>query len=391
MALKIRVYFVVLACVLQYIGIEAQSSKSVPLPTGGESCNVINLHCGAGQSQPNEGELERNPGSPGKRGPTGPAGLAGSKGDQGMKGVKGETGPEVNVTKLQTKIMKMLGAKSCKELNEIHGMTEPGYYLIRSEGRNQPNYVYCDFRVYEGVTNCNGLLERGVRFKSDEIANFLTRRNQAAAIEEISCSNIFTTCHELRQRNTTITSGFYTLHSPTNHQNTFRAYCEFTRGKAITEVRHAQMEEIQSTQSSCSRNKGCYSWIPRYNLNREQIIGIIKQSSECRQFIKARCVETFLLRSGYAWWVSRDGERMNYWGGATSRRDEYCACGETGTCINNSYKCNCDTNSATQGTDEGYLTDKTKLPVKELRFGDLDDSIEFIWHTLGKLECWGEA
>ncbi|XP_077976168.1 contactin-associated protein 1-like [Styela clava] len=269
----------------------------------------------------------------------------------GMKGVKGETGPEVNVTKLQTKIMKMLGAKGCEELKEVHGLTEPGYYLIRSEGSNLPSYVYCDFRVYEG--------------------------------------NVSTTCHELRQRNTTITSGFYTLISLID-LTTFKVYCDFSSGKAITEIRHAEMEEIKSTQNICG-DMGCYSWIPRYNLNREQIIGIIEQSRECRQFIKARCVQTLFLYWGYAWGVSRDGERMRYWGGSTSRRDDYCACGETGTCINNKYKCNCDAGSGTQGTDEGYLTDKTKLPVKELRFGDLNQSNEFVWHTLGKLECWGEA
>jgi len=29
-------------------------------------------------------------------------------------------------------------------------------------------------------------------------------------------------------------------------------------------------------------------------------------------------------------WISRDGVKMKYWGGVVSRKDFYCACGETG-------------------------------------------------------------
>ena len=41
--------------------------------------------------------------------------------------------------------------------------------------------------------------------------------------------------------------------------------------------------------------------------------------------------------------------------------------------------------------DEGYLRDKSKLPVEELHFGDTLASHELGWHTLGKLECSGEG
>ena len=33
------------------------------------------------------------------------------------------------------------------------------------------------------------------------------------------------------------------------------------------------------------------------------------------------------------------------------------------------------------------LSDKTKLPVKQLRFGDIDQQVGY--HTLGKLKCYG--
>ena len=40
--------------------------------------------------------------------------------------------------------------------------------------------------------------------------------------------------------------------------------------------------------------------------------------------------------------------------------------------------------------DSGLLTDKTHLPVKQLRFGDISGS-EQGYHTLGKLKCYGIA
>ena len=39
--------------------------------------------------------------------------------------------------------------------------------------------------------------------------------------------------------------------------------------------------------------------------------------------------------------------------------------------------------------DSGLLTDKTKLPVKQLRFGDVDNNNNVGYHTLGKLKCYG--
>lgn len=54
-------------------------------------------------------------------------------------------------------------------------------------------------------------------------------------------------------------------------------------------------------------------------------------------------------------------------------------------------KCNCDINSSPLTRDNGYLTDKSKLPVLEMRFGDMGDASEKGWHTLGKLECIGEG
>ena len=55
--------------------------------------------------------------------------------------------------------------------------------------------------------------------------------------------------------------------------------------------------------------------------------------------------------------------------------------------------CNCDRNDQVWREDSGLLTEKTKLPVKQLRFGDTGDSKtgERGYHTLGKLKCYGTA
>ena len=79
---------------------------------------------------------------------------------------------------------------------------------------------------------------------------------------------------------------------------------------------------------------------------------------------------------------------MRYWGGASANGK--CACGMTNSCADPSYGCNCDKDDDyVWREDSGLLTDKTKLPVKQLRFGDLDNSGQVGYHTLGKLMCYG--
>ena len=65
-----------------------------------------------------------------------------------------------------------------------------------------------------------------------------------------------------------------------------------------------------------------------------------------------------------------------------------CACRMTKLCARD-YDCNCDANDDPMREDSGFLTDKTTLPVTELRFGDTGSSIEYGYHILGKLKCWG--
>ena len=138
---------------------------------------------------------------------------------------------------------------------------------------------------------------------------------------------------------------------------------------------------------------GSYSRKVKYNISIEQVVTIIERSQKCEQFIRYECNMAGLwFHEPFSWWVSRDGAKMAYWGGAPPGSSN-CKCGITNSCRVSSRRCNCDSDYNIWTEDSGYLTDKDTLPVTELRFGDtgyyhygLD---EMGYHTLGALRCWG--
>ena len=85
--------------------------------------------------------------------------------------------------------------------------------------------------------------------------------------------------------------------------------------------------------------------------------------------------------------MSRDGEKMTYWSGATYVNR--CACGMNNSCADPQHFCNCDKNDHNWREDSGLLTNKSHLPVSQLRFGDIGESNEEGYHPLGKLKCYG--
>ncbi|XP_078491785.1 EGF and laminin G domain-containing protein-like [Ciona intestinalis] len=165
----------------------------------------------------------------------------------------------------------------------------------------------------------------------------------------------------------------------------FAAYCSFNGSNRYTRIGHDAESEIQVT--SCETPL-CYKRNIAYEVPMPQILSLITVSRHCRQFVKYRCRASILNSAGtrYAGWKSPDGVNRHNWGGTS--RTGWCACGETGTCLDRSHKCNCDENSAATA-DEGYLTNKALLPVTAVMFGDAGDPGEAGWHTVGPLECWG--
>ena len=58
----------------------------------------------------------------------------------------------------------------------------------------------------------------------------------------------------------------------------------------------------------------------------------------------------------------------------------------TDSCADPNYGCNCD---ADDQVWRNLLTDKTKLPVKQLRFDETWNSSDDGYDTQGKLKCYG--
>ena len=173
----------------------------------------------------------------------------------------------------------------------------------------------------------------------------------------------------------------------------FSVYCDMSDkgGVGVTVISHDSESRTHVANIPGCGGAGCYRKDVTYTgVSTGQLAALTRVSQNCEQFIKFECNnDVVFIANGYAWWVSRDGTRMNYWGGATGYNN-MCACGVTNSCSNGK-KCNCDNHGNGWRADSGLLTDKPALPVTQIRLGDLDDSNEEGYHTLGKLKCYGQA
>ena len=169
----------------------------------------------------------------------------------------------------------------------------------------------------------------------------------------------------------------------------FTVYCDMSdkNGVGVTVVSH---DSESRTLVDGYEGHGSYSRSIHYSgASLSQLASLTDVFLHCEQFVKYECYDSILRfsRSPFGWWVSRDSRQMLYWGGA-SPNSYKCACGMTNSCANPSKACNCDKNDLVWREDSGLLTDKSTLPVKELRFGDTGPN-EQGYHTLGKLRCYG--
>ena len=200
-------------------------------------------------------------------------------------------------------------------------------------------------------------------------------------------------CSELKSSNKGIPSGNYMIDPDGKGGVTpFSVYCNMSDkgGVGVTVISHDSESRTHVGPSGCG-SQGCYSKDVRYTgVSTAQPAALTRISQNCEQFIKFECNnDVAFIELSYAWWVSRDGTRKNYWGGATGH-DKMCACGVTNSC-SNGQKCNCYNGRSGWSQDSGLLTDKSALPVTQIRLGDLNDSQEEGYHSLGKLKCYGQA
>ena len=173
----------------------------------------------------------------------------------------------------------------------------------------------------------------------------------------------------------------------------FSVYCDMSDkgGVGVTVISHdSESRTHVANIPGCGWTPGCYRKDVTYTeASTAQLSALTRVSQNCEQFIKFECKNVAFLPESVAWWVSRDGRKMNYWGGAGGSVNN-CACEVTNSCPGGK-KCNCYNGGSGWREDSGLLTDKSALPVTQIRLADFDNSSEEGYHTLGKLKCYGQA
>ena len=166
----------------------------------------------------------------------------------------------------------------------------------------------------------------------------------------------------------------------------FLVFCDMTdkNGIGVTVISH---DSEKKTLVNGHESPGSYSRNIHYTgASLSQLASLTKISSQCEQFIKYECYDSRLFKNQhvpFGWWVSRNKSKMTYWDGASAAASKCAPRLKTG--------CNCDKNDDKWRKDSGFLTNKTQLPVIQLRFGDTGQRREKGFHTLGKLKCHGIA
>lgn len=181
----------------------------------------------------------------------------------------------------------------------------------------------------------------------------------------------------------------------------FMVTCRFVpKGPTETILHHRSESDIVVQGYD---GKGSYIRSIDYYAPMESIKMIISRSVSCNQYIKYTCVNSRLFSTSlsnnvfdpFSWWVASNNQKMDYWGGSLPGTG-MCACGLDGTCKDPSKSCNCDAilpYNSNELSDEGLITQKEYLPVKQLHIGDTGSSIntnKLAKVNLGPLVCEGD-
>ena len=223
-------------------------------------------------------------------------------------------------------------------------------------------------------------------------------KNALRSVETTSIVEVITiikSCSSIKSGRSGSSSGNYII-DPDGKGGVapFSVYCDMSDkgGVGVTVISHdsESRTHVNSVNPPC-RSPGCYSKDVTYTgVSTAQLAALTRVSQNCEQFIKFECKgPVAFVPESVAWWVSRDGRKMNYWGGAGGSANT-CACRVSNSCLNGQ-KCNCYNGGSGWREDSGLLTDKSALPVSQIRLADLDQSSEEGYDTLGKLKCYGLA
>lgn len=287
-------------------------------------------------------------------------------------------------------------SQRCDILYDCHDKSDEELCLDHCSGNSTfqcydgtciPKYALCD-----GHRDCPG------RYYEDENEDCYKqpRKEDIQGWSEIKklCSNrARRTCHDLFMNDNITVSGYYMI-DPDGKEGVirpFRVYCnmENLTGKIKTIIHHDSEQQLYV--KSDAQGKGYYRRAIIYDIGMEEIISLINISEKCRQYIEWKCTGTgfhFSEEKPVSWWVSRDNEPQNNWGGVL--KNKTCKCHPY--CLRPDLNCNCDAVGKYQESqDNGYINDKDKLPIKEVRFGNTFNTGQYGYHKIGPLECFGEV
>lgn len=178
----------------------------------------------------------------------------------------------------------------------------------------------------------------------------------------------------------------------------FKVTCEFPFEEPAMTILHHKHE--YRTEIKGYSKPGAFIQDIMYNAEMDQIIELVNRSYICKQHLGYECLNSNLFNTPvsendpflpFSWWVSRNNQKMDYWGGSLPGTRK-CSCGLYGTCVNRNKWCNCDAEENEWHIDEGEITQKEYLPVRQLRFGDTGSTTDNKKgrYMLGSLKCSGD-
>ena len=159
------------------------------------------------------------------------------------------------------------------------------------------------------------------------IAKNSLRSIEASSVVEVpkrkptSCSGLKSSCREK-------TSGNYIIDPDGKRGVTPFSVCfdmSDRGGVGVTVISH-DGESRTHVSGYAYQCRGCYSKNVTYTrVSTAQLASLARVSQKCEQFIKFECNnDVIFIQQNGARWVSRNGTRMNYWGGATAVQKHVC-------------------------------------------------------------------
>lgn len=266
----------------------------------------------------------------------------------------------------------------CSALNSGEGL---GYTVSISSGSNQKTESY---RWRRGSSKTLQYLRRSTE---NHKQNRRYRRHKQLLCENNDKNQNIFTCQDLLEYRGITLDGYYDLQPLSDSKLTLKVYCRFLNSTHATTIINHDTEDRLYVRSSFDA-PGSYVRTIIYEESFDLIVAIIDSSASCRQFVSYECSGSkfnFNTPRPNSWWISRYGSKEYSWG---TDRINSCACYPN--CISN-LNCNCDAGLMFNWTrDYGYVEDRSKLPIRQVAFGEVSKIGQLGYVQVGPVECIGK-